>query len=74
MAQCLIFDLNITADQYLRHYQGQVNQVVCSTRDGRRIRFPSSVLQRFVTHDGVMGTFAISFDDNHKLTDIKRMA
>ncbi|MEX2321659.1 MAG: DUF2835 family protein [Saccharospirillum sp.] len=35
MAQHLIVDLYISADDYLRHYKGQVSQVVCEARDGR---------------------------------------
>jgi hypothetical protein len=74
MAQHLIVDLYISADEYLRHYKGQVSQVVCEARDGRRVRFPSSILQRFVTRSGIHGSFRIDFDDANKLVSVKRIA
>ena len=74
MTQGMIIDLNITADDYLRHYQGKVKQVVCIARDGRRIRFPSSILQRFVSHNGIHGTFEITFDEGFKLKSFERLA
>lgn len=74
MSKTLIVDLTISADEYLRHYQGAVRQVICKTRDGRRVQFPSRFLQRFVTHSGVHGSFVLEIDENHKLIDIRRLA
>ncbi|WP_108127642.1 DUF2835 domain-containing protein [Saccharospirillum mangrovi] len=74
MAQTLIVDLYISADDYLRHYQGAVRQVSCEARDGRRVRFPSAILQRFVTHSGIQGSFALEVDDDFKLVGIRRIA
>lgn len=73
MAQYLIIDLYISADEYLRHYKGQVTQVVCEARDGRRVRFPSSILQRFVTRSGIHGSFRIDFDHGNKLVAVERI-
>lgn len=74
MPQSLIVDLYISAEDYLRHYQGSVHQVVCEARDGRRVRFPTSILQRFVGHGGIQGSFRIEIDDNNKLLGIQRIA
>lgn len=74
MSQTLIVDLHISADDYLRHYQGSVSQVSCEARDGRRVRFPSAILQRFVTHNGIRGSFALEVDDQFKLVGIRRIA
>lgn len=74
MSQSIIVDLYISADEYLRHYQGNVHNVVCQARDGRRVRFPSRILQRFVSHGGVQGSFRIEFDDNNKLVGVRRLA
>jgi hypothetical protein len=70
MPKTLIVDLYIPADQYLRHYQGAVKQVICNSRDGRKIQFPTAVLQRFVTRDGISGSFKLETDDNNKLVSI----
>lgn len=73
MSQTLIVDLYISADDYLRHYQGSVRQVLCTARDGRRIQFPSALLQRFVSHDGVRGSFALEINEQHKLIAMRRL-
>lgn len=72
--QSLIVDLRISADDYLLHYQGQVKQVSCLSRDGRRVRFPTKILQPFVTRGGIHGTFTIEFDNDNKFVSIKRLA
>ncbi|MDO8909890.1 MAG: DUF2835 domain-containing protein [Pseudohongiella sp.] len=73
MPKTLIVDLHIPAEQYLRHYQGSVKQVICTSRDGRKVQFPTGVLQRFVTHDGISGSFRLEIDDNNKLVSISRI-
>lgn len=73
MTSSMIIDLHISADEYLRHYRGQVKHVTCIARDGRRIRFASSLLQRFITHQGVHGSFAIRIDENNKLQSFEQI-
>ncbi|WP_132700509.1 DUF2835 domain-containing protein [Reinekea marinisedimentorum] len=73
-ADSIIVDIFISADDYLRHYQGQVSQVSAVARDGRRVQFPSSILQPFVTHEGIQGTFAIRFDKHHKFSGIDKIS
>lgn len=70
----LVVDLHIPADEYVRWYRGGPRVVSAVARDGRRVQFPAASLQPFVTHDGVHGTFAIHFDDNHKLQRVERLA
>lgn len=74
MPKTLVVDLRISADQYLRHYQGSVKQVVCTARDGRKVQFPSGVLQKFVTRDGISGSFRFEIDDNNKLVSVTRIS
>jgi len=71
--QSIIVDIYISAEEFLRHYQGEVHTVSCIARDGKRIRFPSRILQPFVTRDGVRGSFRIYFDANHKFSSIERL-
>ncbi|MFZ5602717.1 MAG: DUF2835 domain-containing protein [Pseudomonadota bacterium] len=69
----LIVDLHIAPDEYQRWYRGGVQMVNALARDGRRVNFPASSLQRFVRHDGVHGSFAILFDDQFKLIGVERL-
>ena len=73
MSQSLIIDLHISADEYLRHYRGTVSKVICTARDGRKVQFPSSILQKFVSHDGIHGSFRLLIDDNNKLIGAERI-
>jgi len=70
----LIVDLVISADEYLKHYKGSVTQVSAFSRDGRRVRFPTAILQPFVTREGIRGTFAIHFDAAHKFVKIDKVS
>lgn len=69
----VIFDLHLDSEQYLKWYRGTARQVVVTARDGRKIQFPAKVLQPFVTHSGISGTFALYFDDDHRYKEIRRL-
>jgi len=70
----VIISLSISAHDYLAHYQGSVKEVVASSIDGRKIRFPSTILQPFVSHEGIHGRFVIHFDDKNKFQGIDKIA
>lgn len=63
--------LAISAEEFLAYYQGSAKAVVARSDDNKVIRFPASAIRKFVTHDGIHGSFEISFDENHKLIAIK---
>ena len=65
------FRLAISAEEYLAYYQGSAQVVVARSDDNRIIRFPASAIRKFVTHDGIHGSFEISFDENHKLIAVQ---
>lgn len=69
----VIVDIRIPAEDYLRFYSGSVNQVVTTSRDGRRVRFPAEILRRFVTHNGIDGSFEILFDSQGKFVSVERL-
>nr|WP_086932452.1 DUF2835 domain-containing protein [Agarilytica rhodophyticola] len=70
----IIVDLNISAEEYLKLYQGSASSVLARSRDRRTIRFPAQVLRPFVTRDGVSGAFCIYFDKNMKFLRIDRVS
>ena len=69
----IIVDLVISADEYLRYYEGTASVVLVQARDGRTIQFPASMLRRFVDHEGVRGTFLLRCDANNKLISMERV-
>lgn len=65
--------LNISTDQYQKNYQSIGAIVHTHSVDGRSVQFPANILQRFVTHAGVIGHFKIEFDDSGKFLQILRV-
>jgi hypothetical protein len=70
----IVVDLSISADEYLKHYQVIGASVITQSRDGRSVRFPAKILQPFVTHSGVNGSFEILFGTDGKFSAIERLA
>jgi hypothetical protein len=68
-----LFSLGISAEEYLRYYQGQAVAVVVTDSLGRTIRFPANALRSHVAHNGVHGRFRLITDDEHKLQRLERI-
>ena len=71
--QQVIVDISISTEQYLAHYQGMAKDVYVKSRDGRSVRFPSSLLQPYLLHNGIHGCFRISFNAAGKFQKIERL-
>ena len=74
MSHNIIVDLYISADEYLKIYQGSAKFIKATAIDGRSVRFPANIMQKFVLHDGLRGRFEIEFDREHKFKQVKRLA
>lgn len=70
----LLVDIRISRDEYLKVYQSYVRQVRAVARSGESVRFPISVLQPYLTHTGVQGSFRLSFDDRYKFIGIELLS
>ena len=68
-----VFRLHITSDQYLDYYRGVVKNVVARATSGQTVQFPASLLQRFVSTEGVHGEFVLRCDDDNKCIDLERI-
>ncbi len=73
-AQTITLSLAISADQLAHYYRGRARQISAVADDGRRVQFPASAVQGFVTRDGIHGRFALRIDACGKLMDIQRLA
>ena len=67
------FYLRITADQYLDYYRGTARYVVVRCTTGQNVQFPASLLQQFVTSEGICGHFALSCDEHHRNSHLERL-
>jgi hypothetical protein len=65
------FRLAISAEEYLAYYRGSAQEVVVRSDDNKVVRFPASAIRKFVTDDGIFGSFEITFDNNNKLIEIQ---
>jgi hypothetical protein len=70
--QTVTVRLKISPERFQAYYQGVVEYVVAQSIDGRTIQFPARVLRPFVSHQGVQGTFEITFDATLKFQSICR--
>jgi hypothetical protein len=67
------FQLRISPDQYLDYYRGTVRQVIVRCASGQNIQFPASLLQRFVTPEGIHGNFVLTCDERHQNSRLERL-
>ncbi len=69
--QTVTVRLKISSERFQAYYHGAVEYVVAPSIDGRTIQFPARVLRPFVSHQGIQGTFEITFDANLKFHSIR---
>ncbi len=69
----IIVDLSIPAEHFVTLYSGTVKDVQAVSREGLSVRFPGRILQKYVDHQGVRGTFAIEFDEANKFKAITKI-
>jgi len=67
------FRLNISNQRLLAYYRGVASQVETRSVDGRTVLFPANILRPFVAHDGVVGLFALVYDEQNRFVEIKRV-
>jgi hypothetical protein len=67
------FHLRITADQYLAYYRGTARHVIVPCTTGQAVQFPASLLQQFVTTEGICGQFALTCDEQHRNSRLERL-
>ncbi|MDY0291573.1 MAG: DUF2835 domain-containing protein [Desulfuromonadaceae bacterium] len=69
----ITFHLHISADEFLRYYQGQASSVSVTADDGRRLRLPAVRFRPFLERTGVHGRFRLEFDANNKFISLTRI-
>jgi hypothetical protein len=69
----VVLPISLTKEQWLRFYRGEITSVQATSLDGRAIRIPARVFQGFVTPDGVLGVFRVTFDDANRFVRIERL-
>ena len=68
------FCLQISPEQYLEYYRGNARHVLARCTSGQTVRFPASLLRRFITNEGIHGDFILTCDENNKCIDLQRVS
>ncbi|MFT5691499.1 MAG: hypothetical protein ACI92E_000828 [Oceanicoccus sp.] len=66
-------NISISSEEYLKYYKVPSASVSTRSSDGRSVRFPASILQPFVSHTGIQGSFCIEFSSDGKFKNIERL-
>jgi hypothetical protein len=67
------FQLEITPDEYLDYYRGVLRHVIVESSCGKTVQFPASLLQRFLTPEGIRGNFVLTCDAEFKNPSLQRV-
>jgi hypothetical protein len=67
------FQLHISSVACLDYYSGAIRQVIALCASGQTVQFPASLLQRFITAEGVHGAFVLTCDEHHKCVGLQRL-
>ena len=67
------FQLQISPEDYLEYYRGTIRHVIVRCANGQTVQFPASLLQRFVTMEGIHGAFELACDEYHKCVGLQRL-
>jgi hypothetical protein len=70
---CYTFQLHISSEAYLDYYRGTIRHVIARSASGQTVQFPASLLQGFVTTEGIHGAFVLTCDDNNKCVSLHRL-
>lgn len=65
--------LSIPAERYVALYGGKIKSVRAVSEEGLSVIFPGSILNGFVTRDGVHGVFEFKIDSQNKLKSVSRL-
>ncbi len=75
-AELYYFDvrLNIAPDEWLVLYRGEVDAIIATADNGKRVRFPANVMQPYVLHQGLIGHFRLFFNEQMRYVEVQRLA
>jgi hypothetical protein len=62
------FTIKITTDEFLPYYQGAIQNVVVTTTQGIKVQFPAMHLRKYLTANGIQGSFCLQTQQNKFLS------
>jgi len=71
MLKQFYFSIDLSYQEFLPYYQGQIHSIVATTKQGVRVQFPAVHLRKYVTSNGIQGYFCLNTENNKFLSLIK---
>ena len=65
------FSINLSTEEFLPYYRGEVDSIVVTTTVGITVNFPAMHLRQHLTSRGVYGQFCLETKNNKFLSLIK---
>lgn len=73
MDNIFYIQLDISTTEFQHYYAKNINTVIATSHDGRKIQFPANILQPFVSHVGIQGVFKVIVGNNSKFKSISKI-
>ena len=68
------FSIRLGSEQVLEFYKGLKHRVRVMTTDGKSMSLPYDILLKYLTREGIYGTFEISYDSDGNLGELNRIS
>lgn len=73
MAKYFQFQLNLTYEQCMQYYQGEVSAIQVMALTGQTVQFPAEHIRPYVNRLGVQGIFEMEVDNFNKFKSLKKL-
>lgn len=67
------FEVSVSSDRLLRHYQGAATSIVVVTTTGTTLQLPAVAFRKFVTEAGLHGRFSVEYSERRRLKSLQRL-
>lgn len=67
----LIVELNISPEKVTAYYRGEAPRVFARASNGQTVQFPTAVLHKFISKEGIRGRFRLVFDEQNKFIRVE---
>jgi hypothetical protein len=65
--------IQLTKEQVRQYYKGIATRLQCFDQDGRRMDLPIDIFLKYVSHNGIFGTFEIAYDERGKFKYLQKI-
>ena len=67
------FSINLSANEFLPYYRGEIHSIVVTTNVGTTVNFPAMHLRKHLSSNGVYGHFCLE-TQNNKFLSLNKLA